>query len=592
MSEVLASKSLKEKYPTIIKNFVDRLESFTEQEKIRTDYLKMIGEDPMLCYNLYQFNKYIKSLIILDQISIELRRIISNISEDNISNLIQLLKKVDIDFDSSKLISIVARPISNDDFFDPSINRYNLKSSEFVQKNQIFIEKLMNEFVFKKDFVNLQELFLKFYTNESVRKAALNLVLEPSIDDYTRLEIAKTYINSYGFITLIDLISEYARNEASRPEIKKLYATLNAQEFEDLVQVYRNPGEIYKIEGIFPKEHYSEDTTDTEIRNIFLMLKNLKIDRNKASVLDLGAGRGRITFGLADYGVGKVYSVDIDETLQNSVINERKIAKNGDRIEVVQGDWYTLSENPEIEKVDLGVCVGRSLPHANNMNFLVRALSQMTMVSDNWLIDYPDSSAPGYDRNIQNLRSNFERLGINGRNALTIFDGPVKKHSINRMVASEDQLKKIGKLLGFTVEKIGEYGINSYYSLTNKKDWNYLDLTFEEVKEICQDLGLIFPEALDTVLPRWNATIAQVLGFYYYVKVYRDVYKFSGKELSERLSELKNHLNLENTEFRHLNNNNYPKASIEILEDGSRILKPTMGLRGIFYNSPPIIYFK
>lgn len=609
MSETLAHSSAtkpEKEYPTILKSFISAINDFKVQERTRQEYNLNIQQDPYYYAKdpsgFMAYGKYLNSTLVEDRISLNLSRLLSNISDENVSKIINyILNQPNLEIDPITLVNIAARPIKNDDFFFSEVSKYGLDESEMKHKSEIFIQRCLEELFKKEDYKNLQELMLRNYSNESIRKAALNLVLLEDISDKQRLELAKVFINSFGFITLIDSISEYGRNEAGRPDIKKLYATLNGEEVEKLIQVFRKPDEIYKIAGAFKKEHYPQQVTEFQLNQILEILDSLGIDAKEASVLDLGAGLGRISFGLIEEGVGKVYSVDIDPTLQESLRLEFEKRQQedptyselllGSNFEIVRGDWYTLSENPAFSHVDLGVCVGRSLPHANNMSLLVQALSQMIKVSDNWLIDYPDSDASEYQKSIAKLQENFENLGINSKNALMVFDGPNSKYLINRMVASPEQLQKIGKLLGFKVEKIAEESINFYFKLTKEENWDYLDLSFEEVLEICEDLGLIFPEAIDIVLPGWDMTLAQVLAFYFTTKRIKDLENLSEDELRNKIQFILLEIKQNNYLYQKQHPGEFPKSHFETIDSGRRILIPNLDESRYFYNYPCVIDF-
>lgn len=343
------------------------------------------------------------------------------------------------------------------------------------------------------------------------------------LDEDVRLQFAVDYINTFGFVSCVDVISPLAK---THPEFKKLYETINGREVEEVVQAV---SELYTKSLNEFMGHYAPEVTEREVgltKSVLLSQAGKSLE--EATVLDLAAGFGRVSSALVAAGCKNVVSVEPQDDFLERL---NTLAEQADgRLRVVRGVWDNLSELG-VEKADLGICVGRSLPHANTVPKLVRALSQMTATCDNWLVDFPDPAVGIYKTNSDNLLASLVSLGIDPEKTPLLHDSPDGRHFCNRMIVNEDQLKMLGELLGFTVEVVDEDSIgenndirNVYYLLKKDPNFDVTELCGDRLMAITADLDLRRPGTdFNMYIPAWGMSLGQALIYSHEEPAFRDV---------------------------------------------------------------------
>jgi len=341
-------------------------------------------------------------------------------------------------------------------------------------------------------------------------------------DEGTRQQFTIDYINTFGFIPCVEVLSPLAK---TRPEFKKLYETIHGQEVEEVMAAL---SEVYTKSLNDFISHYAPETTKHEVGLVRTVLsERIGKSLEEATVIDLAAGFGRVSLGLIAEGCQNVVSVEPQGEFHDRL--EALAREQDGKMQVIQGVWDKLTELG-IEHADLGVCVGRSLPHANTLPKLTNALSQMTSICETWLVDFPDPSVGVYKERADRLYDSLVRLGVDPEKTSMIHDSPDGRHFFNRMVVNESQLKMLGELLGFTVEVVDEDLIgenkdirNVYYLLKKDSNFDITKLCGDRLMAITADLGLRRPGIdFNMYIPAWGMSLGQALIYSHEDPAFRD----------------------------------------------------------------------
>lgn len=343
------------------------------------------------------------------------------------------------------------------------------------------------------------------------------------LDERTRQQFTVDYINTFGFIPCVEVLSPLAK---THPEFKKLYETIHGQEVEEVMAAL---SEVYTKSLNDFINHYAPEITKYEVDLARTVLSDrLGKSLEEATVIDLAAGLGRVSLGLIAEGCQNVVSIEPQGEFHDRL--EVSAREQAGRMQVIQGVWDKLT-GLGIEHADLGVCVGRSLPHANTLPKLANALSQMTSTCETWLVDFPDPSVGVYKESADRLHDSLVRLGVDPEKTSMIHDSPDGRHFFNRMVVNEEQLKMLGILLGFTVEVVDEDLIgenkdirNVYYLLKKDHNFDVTELCGDRLMAITADLGLRRPGIdFNMYIPAWGMSLGQALIYSHEEPAFRDV---------------------------------------------------------------------
>jgi SAM-dependent methyltransferase len=372
------------------------------------------------------------------------------------------------------------------------------------------------------DREEVKKSLLLLYSGEAKDIADLALISE-DFDDPARLQFAVDYINVFGLISCVEVLSPIAEKS---PKIKKLFDTLHGREVQEMIS---------SVDDLYDKSidefihHYSPEVTAKETaltRRILLEEKNKKPE--ESTVIDLAAGYGRLTSKLVEESWGKVIAIEPHKQFLE-MLAEVARGSNG-RVRVVEGVWDNLADLG-IGRTDIGICLGRSLPHANTMSKLVGALSQMTSVCNTWVVDYPDTSTGIYKENSDALHDSLVILGIDSEKASMLYDSSDGIHFCDRMVVNKEQMEILGELLGFTVKVVDEDLVgenkdvrNVYYLLQNDPNFNILNLCGDRLLALTAKLDLRRPGIdFNMYIPAWGMSLGQALILSHEEQGFRDV---------------------------------------------------------------------
>jgi len=362
-----------------------------------------------------------------------------------------------------------------------------------------------------------------FLLSSGAKDIADRALATEGLDDETRQQFTVDYINTFGFIPCVEVLSPLAK---THPEFKKLYETIHGQEVEEVMAAL---SEVYTRSLNDFVSHYAPEITKHEVGLARTVLSDrLGKSLEEATVIDLAAGLGRVSLGLVAEGCQNVVSVEPQGEFHDRL--EVSAQEQGGKMRVIQGVWDKLSDLG-IEHADLGVCVGRSLPHANTLPKLANALSQMTSTCDTWLVDFPDPAVGVYKESADRLHDSLVHLGVDPEKTSMIHDSPDGYHFFNRMVVNEEQLKMLGELLGFTVEVVDEDLIgenkdirNVYYLLKKDPNFDVTELCGDRLMAITADLGLRRPGIdFNMYIPAWGMSLGQALIYSHEEPAFRDV---------------------------------------------------------------------
>lgn len=355
---------------------------------------------------------------------------------------------------------------------------------------------------------------------------ANEVMLSDDLSAEERRKFAIDYINNFGFITFTRLVE----NSSNPPtDLVEFFKEVNGVKEEKGFEFVRDVDQFYsKSEEDF-LVNYDPKLSELEISRITKVLDSIGIKLEDASVLDLGAGYGRLSEALLRNGVRRLVSAEYVP----GYISQMEAAREDfnidiDRWGIYRADWKDLRAlASKIEKPELGVCLGRSLPHVNCMEDLVQVFSQMTRenMPDTWIFDYPDTDTGYYAETSARYRELLSKMGIDYRSMNLVYDGIDNSRRMHRMFASQKQLKSVCELLGFEieVEKAPErtsYSsnlVNNTYVIKRKPDFNIESLTKEDIYRIFSDLDLLKPGTNFNIMlpPPINLSLGQLLCYTY-----------------------------------------------------------------------------
>lgn len=390
------------------------------------------------------------------------------------------------------------------------------------------------------------------------KEAADKLLLAENLDDDSRLAVAVQYINTYGFIPAIEVISQSA-NE--RDDIHVLYSRLEGNTVNEIMK------ELWEVYRRYEQTADFGDYYDNEItkKEISLVEKWSEIvaaifgkDRGELYTASLAAGKGRMAIAMRDRGF-KVVAIEPQEDFARAIETQSQ----GQGIRVVKKKWedltvedlgnevtqkdlqaqYADAEYLEsvggLEKairlklirkrnligIELGESTGRNLPHGNTPQKLLTALDTIRSISKDeaiWIVDFMDPYTGRYKKNIDSLRKNLLNLGVDPFQANFTFEGPREDLRFNRMTVSREQMEAYAELLGFKIREVVEDVIgvgeasfkNIYYVLEVDKDYYPGKFGRERLQELMSITGLRDPGVdLNEKVKSWDLSIGQALLF-------------------------------------------------------------------------------
>jgi hypothetical protein len=368
----------------------------------------------------------------------------------------------------------------------------------------------------RRVFENLQD--------GNAQELADSLLLSPELTPEQRVATAVEYINVYGFIPTIEAIAPTAK---TRPEIKKLYETLQG---DTVVEVMKDLWEVYQTfetKADFG-EYYQDEITKTDLALVGQWggesAKRFGKEKQDLNVMSLAAGKGRMAFAMEGAG----YSVVAVEPQQNYVeaIEQGSAGRN---IQVVQKTWNELVIEdlpyPDSGGVELGESTGRNLPHGNSPQRLLEAFDAIRSVSKEgavWVVDFMSPHSGRYERNITHLRENLLQLGVDSIQANYTFEGPGEGLKFNRVTVSTTQMEAYSELMGLSIkevveDKVGEGAeafTNVYYVLEVNKDYAPENITPTRLHQLLIETGLYSPGVdLNEHVKAWDMSIGQALLF-------------------------------------------------------------------------------
>jgi hypothetical protein len=182
---------------------------------------------------------------------------------------------------------------------------------EFKAKKDSIIPLLQEAITASADAQKKEEVRQIFQglDNIGADTEAGNLVVVEGLSDETRLEVAVGYINTFGFINVVDLIAAKIKDESISVELKHqlevLYRRIQGDEAREIAAEL---SEVYtKID--FSQYKINEDElTRQEASEIERITQELKViqegtkDVKQIEILDLGAGTGRHSLRLRRRG--------------------------------------------------------------------------------------------------------------------------------------------------------------------------------------------------------------------------------------------------------------------------------------------------
>ncbi len=352
---------------------------------------------------------------------------------------------------------------------------------------------------------------LHYLLSSNEARIANQIFLEETLTPKELNDYAVQYINAFGYIQFIEVLSPLARDNT---KIKQLFEEFSGQE---VMEVMAELDEVYNKSLEDFLKHYESEVTKNEVNLVAKILKEeLNIDLKDAKVLELAAGFGRVSKALLEADCGHVTSVEPQPALFEILSKLKETFK--DRATAIQGRWDELT-SLSIPDQDIGICLGRSLPHANSQEKLLVALSQMMGTVKTWLIDYPDPSYGVYADLASRLEKRLTEKGVTPQKAKMIYDSPNGKHFFHRMIVNKEQLEKLGQLIGCTVKEVKSEEVgqdlsvkNTYYLLEPDPNFSLANLCGDKLIGLTQELGLREPGVdFNLVLPQWGISLGQAI---------------------------------------------------------------------------------
>ncbi len=337
------------------------------------------------------------------------------------------------------------------------------------------------------------------------------MVFEETSLSYDEKErYAVNYINTFGYLSFIEVLAPLTQEDNN----KKLFEEFSGQQ---VVVVMEKLDKVYDEALDNFKEHYDKKVTKGEVDLVKEILERVVGKKlSEARILEVAAGFGRLAKSILENGCGHLTAIEPHGKMFEILA---KNAETHPNFKPVRGVWEKLKEYG-LGILDLGVCLGRSVPHANSPEKALVAFGQMIGVSKNWLVDEPDPEIGYYAEFSTNLEKTMRDKGVNPDKAKLIYDSPDGKHFFHRMILGKKQLEQIGQMLGFKIVEVktelipGEMEVkNVYYLIETDQDFDLLELIetgrlVDIVKELGMDKrGIDY----DMVPERWGMSLGQAL---------------------------------------------------------------------------------
>jgi|GEM_PF-5507096 len=192
--------------------------------------------------------------------------------------------------------------------------------------------------------------------------------------------------------------------------------------------------------------------------------------RPSNSVVDLGAGTGRLTKPMAEAGM-KVTAIDYVPR------HVSLIRKNNPGVEVRKADW-TETGLPD-EGQDAIFSLGRSILHEFTLarqEALFQEANRVLKAGGKFIIDIPDRTKGNYAHLVESYKAAMAERKIPIREGL-IYDSPDGQNFFTRYVYSLDDIRQLAEQNGFQIEKTQTTPIE-----TGKDDENI----YIVMKKICR----------------------------------------------------------------------------------------------------------
>lgn len=209
------------------------------------------------------------------------------------------------------------------------------------------------------------------------------------------------------------------------------------------------------------------EKTRNELHLITEIIGN-KYDDKKKKIVDLGSGTGRISNGLARLGYTNITGLDTSD------VNLDK-AKEADTTMTVKYEPGSMTDMPTAsESVDSLICIGRTLPHAENFFTLETTFMEVERVlkmGGTFIFDLPDITKGEYARNRGKYVDFLEDVGVPVKDpretsrdleyTYSFVDSPDGENFYNRYCPTVEIVTRMLRSAGFAVEVIKREAVSS-----------------------------------------------------------------------------------------------------------------------------------
>ena len=209
----------------------------------------------------------------------------------------------------------------------------------------------------------------------------------------------------------------------------------------------------------------------------------------KKKVIDAGCGEGRHLLPLLQNGI-QVEGVDVSEE------ELRKLKEKHPQAVVHKG---SIDDLPFADaSVDAVYAMGRTLTHMQIIPQGIRMLKEFhRVVSPDGVVlfDLPEITSTEYSGYIAQRRETLQKLGIWNTEEGAIYDSPNASAFIDRLTPTEEQVKAMAALAGFTAEVVnkvpykgasGKPATNTYWKLVPREE---KDLSYREMMGILKHIN-------------------------------------------------------------------------------------------------------
>lgn len=363
------------------------------------------------------------------------------------------------------------------------------------------------------------------YANIGEQADATQVLFAPDMTTDQRTQAAVGYINAFGFISFIDLLAHKIRDpqisQEASAQYREMYKRLQGEEVASIMQ---DLSEVYKSVDFHHYALSTETLTRDEATRVEQTLGEIALevgrDQHALSIVDLGAGTGRLTKELTKRGYDEVTAVEYESHHANKIRQEAPTAR------VIQGSWADLEDLLGEEKeVDLIFSYMRSLCHNRTPDEMFHVFDEgkrvLNLETGRMLFDMPSENWGEYRTRIQQLNIALQNLGIRGADESMIFDGPDEEHKFNRRILRPEQIDAMARMLGFKRDvKVSDRDMggkpidNLYYELQVDPDFNPRYISMSDLFRDAHTLGLYNPGAdYSLFVKSWGMTLGQALTY-------------------------------------------------------------------------------